>query len=222
MDTDVAKIYSELLDIYYKKFHSYNTAWDNMIDFIAVDKMPLLLSQLNHKFEWVDEEFGKKTRAVYDLIDVKSDRYDYLGDLYIEMQGHSDKKRKGQFLTPDSIVEMMVRMTVDKIDREKPINVLDPCVGTGRFLVKANEMLPEANLFGVDIDIRALRIAMVNCATHNIRAYFLCADSLVYDIDIATENGRYNWQFSNRWYSCWDKLKITVAKNQNFTLGFKN
>ncbi|MBA3045776.1 MAG: SAM-dependent DNA methyltransferase [Euryarchaeota archaeon] len=196
-----------MLKILNRKFHNHNEAWDRMIEFIAVDNCPPMLLQMDHQFEWFyeDEKLAKEIIEVYDLELIKSDKQDHLGDMYVENQSQLGRSYKGQFLTPEHVVNMMCAMTIEKTDEE--INILDPCTGTGRFLMGAHEYAPNANLFGVDIDQRALRVAFTNCAIHNISAYFLHADSLMHETDISKPEGRYNWQYANRWNSCWDELK---------------
>ena len=96
------------------------------------------------------------------------------------------------------------------------MNILDPAVGSGRLLMAAYKRAPHARLFGVDIDLRLVRIAFANFTIHKIPGYLLHADSLCHEIDIATEDGRNNWQHANRWYSCMDKL-TPLSKSQNNT-----
>jgi hypothetical protein len=200
-------VYEKMLDVLYRKTHDYNKSWDYLVDFIAVDHCPPLLREMEHKFEWFfgDEKFANELIKVYDLDALKSDKRDHLGDLYVEKQGKLNQSYKGQFLTPENVVEAMVEMTVGKTDEE--LNILDPCVGTGRFLLKAHENAPNARLFGVDTDLRVLRVAFANCAIRKVPAYLLHADSLMHDTSLATEEGRYNWSHANRWHSCMDKLK---------------
>lgn len=184
-----------------------------------MDHNPYLLKQLDHRFEWFfeDKTFAEKIMKTYDPKILKTDRYDYLGDLYVENQSRLSQCYKGQFLTPQNVVDMIAQMTLgEKTDKER--NVLDPAVGTGRFLIAANPYAPNANLFGVDIDLRALRVAMTSCAIHHIPAYFLHADSLRHEIDLSKENGRYNWQFANAWHSCWEKLKEIETEDRAPTL----
>lgn len=203
----VRNAYENMLDVLYTKFHDYNSAWDKLVEFVAVDNCPPLLPRIKDKMYWLfnDLKLAEDLVKKYDLGLLKSDRHDHLGDLYVENQSRLGQSYKGQFLTPDPVVEFIVASTIGKTDKE--LTVLDPCVGTGRFLIKAKEYAPNANLYGVDIDIRALRIAFTNCAIHNISAYFLCADSLRHNTDISEEDGRYNWGFANQWYPCWDKLR---------------
>lgn len=196
-----------MLDVLYSKFHDYNSSWDRLVEFLAVDNCPPMLRQIEDKMNWYFSDLNLAGDLIkrYDLSLLKSDRHDYLGDLYVENQSKLGQTYKGQFLTPDPVVEFIVASTIGKTD--KKLNVLDPCVGTGRFLIKASEYAPNAELYGVDIDIRALRIAFTNCAIHSVSAYFLCADSLKHNTDFSEEDGRYNWGFANRWYPRWDKLR---------------
>lgn len=221
MDTDktsqARKIYEEMYETLYRKFYDHNKAWDYLIEFIAVDNCPALLSQLEHKFEWLfeDKDLCEKLTRVYKPDVLKQDTHDHLGDLYVENQSKLGRSFKGQFLTPDNVCDFICNTTIEQTDKQ--LNILDPAVGTGRFLLFAHRYAPNANLFGVDIDLRALKIAFTNCAIHGIRAYLLHADSLRHEIDISKEAGRYNWQYANKWYSCWDKLKeMSPARQEKF------
>lgn len=78
----------------------------------------------------------------------------------------------------------------------------------------AHKTAPNALFFGVDVDLRALRIAFINFAIHGISGYLLHADSLAHDTDISTDDGIYNWHFANRWDSCMNKLKKTKSPDK--------
>lgn len=215
MNLKTRKMYEKMYDILYKKFFDRNRALDTLVEFIAVDNCPSLLNQLNHKFEWLseDKELCEDLLKVYDLSLLKADTYDYLGELYVEKQAYLGQKLKEQSINPDSVTVLISSMAIRKTDGR--LNILDPCVGTGRFLLAAYKYAPNANFFGVDTDLRALRIALTNCAIHNIPAYLLHADSQIHEIDISKPDGLYNWQYANRWYSCIDKLrKISQERTQ--------
>jgi len=217
-DDKVRKVYENMFNVLYHKFHDHNRAWDNLVEFLAVDNCPPMLLQMDHQFEWFyeDKKLAEELIAAYDMDLIKSDRHDHLGDLYVENQSRLSQSYKGQFLTPDNVVELMVQMTIPKTEDE--INILEPAVGTGRFLLAANKYAPNANLFGVDIDIRAIRIAFTNCAIHNVSAYLLCADSLQHETYLHAPEGRYNWGFANRWHSCWDQLKEIGADRESVSV----
>jgi type I restriction-modification system DNA methylase subunit len=211
------EIYENMYEILCRRFHDYNKAWDYLIEFLAVDNCPALLSQLKHKFEWLfeDKDLADMLMSIYKPEVLKADMHDHLGDMYVKNQGKLGQSFKGQFLTPDEVVDFMCKAVIGEANKaNRPLNILDPCVGTGRFLLYAHRYAPDANLFGVDIDLRALRVAFTNCAIHNIRAYLLHADSLRHEIDISKPDGIANWQYANKWYSCWDKLKEITPKRK--------
>ena len=106
----------------------------------------------------------------------------------------------------------MCKMTIGQTN-EKP-NILEPCVGTGRFLITAQEYAPNARLFGVDNNITMFRTAFTNAAIHSISMYLLHADSLFHDISISTPDGLYNWQHANRWQSQMDNLKTIIPESR--------
>jgi hypothetical protein len=86
-------------------------------------------------------------------------------------------------------------------------NILDPFVGSGRFLLKADKYAPNSCLFGVDLDIMMIRTAFTNAVIYNIPMLLLNANSLLHNTDLSSEDGRYNWRFANRWDSHIRELK---------------
>lgn len=100
-----------------------------------------------------------------------------LGDCYEQMLSESYKNKEGICYTPLWIVEDMLEEVV--IDDTKLF--LDPCCGTGNFLVKALECgVSPQNLYGFDTDPNAVRIArrrikeMTGCEPEHV----VCADFL--------------------------------------------
>jgi len=76
---------------------------------------------------------------------------------------------------------------------------LDPCVGTGRFLIIASQMMPKANLvlFGVEINPSLYRACLVNMAMFSNHPYsIICADSLMLD---ETGPSSKIWDLGNQW-----------------------
>lgn len=198
----------------YQKFQDPIQVWDSFIEFIAVDHSPPVLQQLNHKFEWFfeDEKFAHGMIEKYNPSLLQIDFYDHLGEMYLEkIVTKKDAERRGLFVTPMEVATLMAAMTIPQT--EKQVNVLDPCVGTGRLLMAGYKMAPNGLFFGVDIDLRALRIAYTNFAIHGIKGYLLHADSLLHETDISTEEGRQNWEYSNKWYSCMDKLHMIKCRD---------
>lgn len=78
---------------------------------------------------------------------------------------------------------------------------LDPCVGTGRFLLEASIIFPKANLvlFGIDINLSMYRACLVNM-THMSNHCFslICANTLRLDPDRTGPSSKM-WDLGNRW-----------------------
>ncbi len=105
-------------------------------------------------------EFIKENNDVYiDLLQYKlpSDEDDILGIIYQCLQLEGDKNKQGAYYTPKIIVNKMIT----DMEIGEDTKILDPCCGTGTFLVESNLKNPE-NLWGVDIDKIAVMIAKVN------------------------------------------------------------
>lgn len=218
MDQEKRTMLENMYDTLQAKFHDSTKSWDRLIEFLAVDNCAPLILQINHKLNWLfqDSKLAQKLINAYDPAALKSDYYDHLGEMYLEkIVGRAAVQRSGQFLTPVNVADMMADMNIGRTDEKK--TVLDPAVGSGRLLMAAHKVAPNALLFGVDIDLRMLRITYTNFAIHNISGYLLHADSLLHEIDISREEGRENWQYANRWYSCMNKLKPVARKARRYS-----
>jgi hypothetical protein len=83
----------------------------------------------------------------------------------------------------------------------KPETVLDPCVGTGRFLLGATWQEPKAPLvlFGIEIDLSLYRACLVNMALFSNHSYsIICADTLMIDQRYSGVDSKL-WDFGNQW-----------------------
>jgi SAM-dependent methyltransferase len=82
---------------------------------------------------------------------------DILGLMYQSLLREGDKVASGSYYTPDHIVNEIASMASGST------RVLDPCCGTGQFLLAFAEKTGDpAVLYGTDIDHLAVRIARIN------------------------------------------------------------
>jgi len=85
---------------------------------------------------------------------------------------------------------------------EPPLHTqLDPCTGTGRFLIVASQMMPKANLvlFGIEINPALYRSCLVNMALFSHHPYsIICADSLMLDGNKTGPSSKL-WDYGNQW-----------------------
>jgi len=129
------------------------------------------------------------------------ERYDYLGELFSEKECAIEGM--GQIITPLEIVSFMNDSALDAAQEDEEEGrwelVLDPCTGTGRFLLDLawRHRHRKLALFGVELDLDLYRACLVNMRLYalGIPYFILRADALI--VDLAP--GSPNWQLANRW-----------------------
>lgn len=83
---------------------------------------------------------------------------DVLGFIYQSLLLEGKKSQSGSYYTPSKIVDEIVYEYVKKDSK-----VLDPCCGTGQFLLAFASIIEDPNnIYGVDTDEIAVRIARIN------------------------------------------------------------
>ncbi|MBU2025335.1 N-6 DNA methylase [Patescibacteria group bacterium] len=83
---------------------------------------------------------------------------DTLGFLYQSLLAEGTKSQGGSYYTPEIIVNEII-----KDYTKKDSKVFDPCCGTGQFLLAFSEVVKNPkNIYGVDIDEIAVKIARLN------------------------------------------------------------
>ncbi|SEC38673.1 Methyltransferase domain-containing protein [Nocardioides exalbidus] len=94
---------------------------------------------------------------------------DPLGDAFCRIRSAEDRRPQGQTYTPAPIVNAMIAWT---LTQPSPARVVDPGVGSARFLLAAATAHPDAELIGADLDPIAGLMARANLATagHSERA----------------------------------------------------
>ena len=93
---------------------------------------------------------------------VKYHQKDFLGLLYMALQNLKNRKSSGVYFTPSSIVNTMV----EKLNLIRPLQenkIVDPCCGTGNFLIKIASYCDSADkIFGFDIDNISVILTKIN------------------------------------------------------------
>lgn len=91
---------------------------------------------------------------------------DTLGLLYMSLRDLGSRKNAGSYYTPTEIV----RKSVNNLDingsdpQDYPQAILDPCCGSGNFLIQMPEDLLPESIYGCDIDKTCICIARINLA----------------------------------------------------------
>lgn len=100
---------------------------------------------------------------------------DPLGEGFSSIRSAETRRSNGATYTPKSIVESMVRWASNN---SSPARVVDPGVGSGRFLSVAGRAFPNARLVGIDVDPVATLMARANLAVNGCaeRAHIILGD----------------------------------------------
>lgn len=93
---------------------------------------------------------------------VRYNKEDFLGLLYMALQNLKNRKSTGVYFTPSKIVDAMVQNLTNSnslIDKK----IVDPCCGTGNFLIKIASYCDNANgIYGFDIDNISVILTKIN------------------------------------------------------------
>lgn len=110
---------------------------------------------------------------------------DLLGVIYQGIIKEGDKSKLGSYFTPSNIIHLALESVV--IENGK---FMDPCCGTGQFLIQAIRRfhLNPSSIYGIDLDPIAVQIARFNLLQEfkfeDIALNVICGDTI---LEIATE-----------------------------------
>lgn len=126
--------------------------------------------------------------ALFKTLYTYEEREDILGLLYISCRHLGERKNTGSYYTPSVIV----RKLMDSLSFAPGRKILDPCCGTGNFLLQLPDSVSFSDIYGNDIDAVSVAIARLNLAlrypeasAEEIRAHISVGDYLK-----ETESGR--------------------------------
>ncbi len=88
---------------------------------------------------------------------------DTLGLLYISLRSLRNRKEKGAYYTPTEVVNSLI----SNLFSEKDItakDIIDPCCGTGNFILQLPETVKSENVYANDIDDISVKLARINYA----------------------------------------------------------
>lgn len=92
---------------------------------------------------------------------------DPLGAFFSQLRSAEERRDLGATYTPDGIVRAMLTWAKEKAS---PTRVVDPGVGSARFLLQAATSFPKAQLLGIEIDPLAAIMARGNLAARGLAA----------------------------------------------------
>ena len=202
--------------------------------------LPIITIQdlISKNFIFANKQIGEEVKAWLSEIkssDIKSDyafllnctipkQRDTLGFLYQSLLLEGKKSQSGSYYTPEVIVNEII-----KDYAKKDSKILDPCCGTGQFLLAFAEVVENPrNIYGVDVDEIAVRIARLNILikykNQNFAPNIVCKNTLfeignydlfslndenIRDFDVIATNPPWGVHFSK---SDIDRLKTSFPK----------
>jgi len=104
--------------------------------------------------------FCKKYPQLFSLKYIYEFNEDILGLIYISCKNLGNRKVTGSYYTPTKVVKKLI----SKLDITSDDKILDPCCGTGNFLLQLPEYVPFDNVYGNDIDSISVKITRLNMA----------------------------------------------------------
>lgn len=88
---------------------------------------------------------------------------DLLGLIYISCKDSGERKSVGTYFTPTTIVNKLIQKLINGNNIEKK-KILDPCCGTGNFLLQIPGSVGVEYLYGNDIDQISVLLTRINLA----------------------------------------------------------
>lgn len=122
---------------------------------------------------------------------------DILGDLF---QSSISYGEAGQFLSPQSIADLLAAMSIDPDmtpAQGESIYVGDLACGTGRMLLAAARINPHIELVSQDVDARCAKISALNVALRGRYGWIVCGNSLSGETQFAYRIGSFFHESSN-------------------------
>ncbi len=134
---------------------------------------------------------------------------DVLGFIYQSLITEGERNLTGQYYTNRQVVESMIGNKTLK-DGE---TFLDPCCGSGAFLLAVNTDTPSC-LYGLDINPSAILLAgtnlLVKYANHNFTPHVYCLDFLLRNLDTDNLPATFDNIYTN---PPWGTDKLKTYKN---------
>lgn len=104
--------------------------------------------------------FCKAHPLLFDMKYLYEPSEDILGLIYISCKNLGSRKATGAYYTPTKVVARLIsHLALTPNDK-----ILDPCCGTGNFLLQLPDTIPFAKINGNDLDSISVKIARINMA----------------------------------------------------------
>ena len=157
---------------------------------------------------------------------------DVLGFIYQSLLVEGNKSQTGSYYTPRNVVNDVVKEYVREDSK-----VLDPCCGTGQYLISFSEVVKDPrNIYGIDVDSIATRIARINLLMkfrdQDFSPNIVCKNTLleignydlfslddesVKDFDVIATNPPWGLHFSKEETGKLEKIYQNITSQESFS-----
>ncbi|MCI8484408.1 MAG: N-6 DNA methylase [Lachnospiraceae bacterium] len=116
--------------------------------------------------ENTEEELIPGRSDIFQIPYVLEQEVDVLGMIYLSLKNRGQRKASGSYYTPTEIVKKLTENLLQTLQEEGRTDgrFLDPCCGTGNFLLQLPEEISVEQIFGRDIDPIGILLARINLA----------------------------------------------------------
>jgi adenine-specific DNA-methyltransferase len=121
---------------------------------------------------WLERAARVKLAEVRDVCEKMLAGGDPLGDAFLSIRSHLQRREDGAFYTGDAIRRSMLAWAL----RSEPQRLIDPGCGSGRFAGDAVRQRPSLEVIAIDADPLATLMTRALFAVLRVRARVLCGD----------------------------------------------
>ncbi len=180
-------------------------AFQSLLEFIAYE----LELETPVPTPWVKIKTREKIRDLLDLNLLRENMWDWIGHIH-QLFKLSNIHKKTIIISSE---ESNTYLSKIKVKKDRFPRIIDRQCGTGRMILNAYKRFNEDAIFyGVEEDLTAYRIALLNMKIYNIQAKILHCDAEKYDV----REGSPNWVYSNEWMGVRESRLLTEEEFDEF------
>jgi predicted RNA methylase len=128
-----------------------------------LDKFTCLIEDLEIDNK-IENKLKKEHNKIFQYKYVYEKNEDILGLLFLSLSTLSSRKARGAYFTPTKIVKNMIH-NIDFYSNKSDNNkIIDPCCGSGNFLLQIPKSIKLEQIYGNDIDLTSIILTRINMA----------------------------------------------------------
>lgn len=116
----------------------------------------------------------------------ETERWDYLGEIFMNLNNSADKKKMGQCFTPFSVSLLNAKITLKDVKEEKPFSLHEPTCGAGGMIISTAKELFDSGInyqncmkvVAQDLNILCVYMTYIQLSLMGINAIVVQGDTL--------------------------------------------